>query len=199
MRSSFVLRPIAARSWFITQQSAVCRVQGGVVRVVASGQSCLDPLLRSANKYSILRRADNRVVADSPAILRDLQTAERQSHFVTCLNSAELAAFRIRRLSHRPLKSGTRTRCNYFMCLILPSQFTHQIPRSKTRSADNLANKAYRPQSSHCHGCPVSVRVTHWLARVIMPKIIQHSLLQFSAWTIASWRRTQKQCTWWKE
>jgi hypothetical protein len=55
---------------------------GPRTRVVASRQSCLDPLQfgpRINITYFGIRRADDRVVADSPVMPRDLQTAERQS------------------------------------------------------------------------------------------------------------------------
>ena len=127
----------------------------GSFRTKLSGPSAI----RSANKYSIFRRADNRVVADSPAIPRDLQTAERQSTS-SLVNSAELAAFRnYRRLSHRPLKSDTVQLfyASDFAVAIYPPDSTGnswQSPgvsaESQQSSAPNyqisghLANKAYR-------------------------------------------------------
>ena len=65
--------------------------------------------IRSPNKYYIFRNSESR----QPSCRRFSCHAERSPnsgtsiYFVTCLNSAELAAFRIRRLSHRPLKSDT--------------------------------------------------------------------------------------------
>jgi hypothetical protein len=66
--------------------------------------------IRSPNKYYIFRNSESR----QPSCRRFSCHAERSPnsvtsiYFVTCLNSsAELAAFRIRRLSYRPLKSDT--------------------------------------------------------------------------------------------
>jgi hypothetical protein len=80
MRISFVFRPNCT---ILVYHSAVGSMPGlgwcgPRTHVVASGQSCLDPLQfgpRINITYFGIRRADNRVVADSPVMPRDLQTA----------------------------------------------------------------------------------------------------------------------------